>query len=59
MCIFGFTYSRLSNVTDELCVRGFHFILLSIKLHTGIVIVLDSRRKEQKEWADMSEMLQK
>src|SRR3990170_2057652 len=29
LCIFGFAYSRLS-VIDELCMRSFHFILLSI-----------------------------
>ena len=38
--------------------RRFHFILLSIKLDVGVAIVLDSRRKEAKEWSDMSEMLQ-
>jgi hypothetical protein len=59
LCIFGFAYSRLSTVIDELCVRRFHFILLSIKLDGAVVTVLDSRRKEQKEWADMSEMLQR
>src|SRR3989337_1029292 len=58
LCIFGFAYSRLS-VIDELCVRRFHFILLSIKLDGGVVTVLDSRHKEQKEWADMCEMLQR
>jgi hypothetical protein len=56
LCIFGFAYSRLS-VIDELCVRRFHFILLSIKLDRAVVTALDSRRKDQKEWADMSEML--
>ena len=55
---FCFAYSRLS-VIDELCVRRFHFILLAIQLDAGLVIVLDSRRKEPKEWADMSQMLQK
>ena len=59
MCIFGFAYSRLSTVIDELCVRRFHFILLAIQLDAGLVVVLDSRRKEAKEWADMSQMLQK
>ena len=59
LCIFGFAYSRLSTVIDELWVRSFHFILLSIKLDGAVVTVLDSRRKEQKEWADMSEMLQR
>ena len=40
-------------------VRSFHFILLEIKLETGIVTVLDSRRKEPQDYADMTEMLQK
>jgi hypothetical protein len=59
LCIFGFAYSRLSNVIDELCVRRFHFILLFIKLDGGVVTVLDSRRKEPNLWAVMSEMLQR
>src|SRR3989337_2593158 len=59
LCIFGFAYSRLSTVIDELCVRRFHFILLSIKLDAGVVTVLDSRRKDPQEYANMSEMLQK
>ena len=58
LCIFCFAYSRLS-VIDELCVRRFHFILLAIQLDAGLVVVLDSKRKEAKEWADMSQMLQK
>jgi hypothetical protein len=58
LCIFCFAYSRLS-VIDELCVHMFHFILLSTKLDGAVVPVLDSRRKDQKEWADMSEMLQR
>uniref|UniRef100_A0A8R7V0D4 Uncharacterized protein n=1 Tax=Triticum urartu TaxID=4572 RepID=A0A8R7V0D4_TRIUA len=37
---------------------NFHFILLSIKLDAGVVIVLVSRRKEPTMWADMSELLQ-
>ena len=58
MCIFYFAYSRLS-VIDELCVRRFHFILLSIKLDGALVTVLDSRRKEATEYAEVIEMLQK
>ena len=58
-CIFGFAYSRLSTVIDELCVRRFHYILLSIKLDGGVVTVLDSRRKDPKDYADMTAMLQK
>jgi hypothetical protein len=57
--IFGFTYSRLSTIIDELCVRRFHFILLSIHLEGGVVTVLDSRRKDPHEYADMTKMLQK
>ena len=49
-------YSMLS-VTDELCMYKFHFILLVIKLDAGLVMVLDSRCKETKEWANMSQML--
>ena len=57
-CIFCFADSRLS-VIDELCARRFHFILLAIQLDEGAVTVLDSRRKEATEYADMIEMLQK
>ena len=57
-CIFCFADSRLS-VIDELCVRRFHYILLAIQLDAGVVNVLDSRRKEATEYADMIEMLQK
>ena len=39
--------------------RRFHFILLDIQLDEGAVTVLDSRRKETTEYADMIEMLQK
>ena len=41
------------------CVRSFHFILLEIKFEQGLVTVLDSRRKDPKEYAAMTEMLQK
>ena len=54
-----FAYSRLSTVIDELCVHRYHFILLSIKLDAGVVTILDSRRKDPQEYANMSEMLQK
>ena len=57
-CIFVFAYSRLSTVIDELCVRRFHYILLSIKLDGRVVTVLVSRRKDPKEYADMTAMLQ-
>ena len=54
-----FAYSRLSTVIDELCVRSFHFILLEIKLGGGVVNILDSRRKDPQDYADMTAMLQK
>ena len=41
------------------CMRSFHYILLEIKLEQGLVTVLDSRRKDPKEYADMTEMLEK
>ena len=59
LCIFGFAFSRLSTVIDELCVRRFHFILLSIKLDGALVTVLDSRRKDPENYADMTAMLKK
>ena len=39
--------------------RGFHFILLEIKLDRGIVTVLDLRRKNPQDYVDMTTMLQK
>ena len=41
------------------CVRSFHYILLEIKLEQGLVTVLDSRQKDPKEYADMTEILEK
>ncbi len=41
------------------CVRSFHYILLEIKLEQGLVTVLDSRRKDPNEYADMTEILEK
>ena len=41
------------------CMRSFHYILLEIKLEQGLVTVLDSRRKDPQEYADMTEMLEK
>ena len=41
------------------CVRSFHFILLEIKLEQGLVTVLDSRRKDPQDYADMTQMLKK
>ncbi|KAK1670452.1 hypothetical protein QYE76_058611 [Lolium multiflorum] len=37
----------------------FHFILLIIDLHKGVVKVMDSKRKEYAEWADMAVILQR
>ena len=39
--------------------RSFHYILLDIKLEQGVVTVLDSKRKDHKEYADMTQMLEK
>ena len=39
--------------------RSFHFILLEIKLEEGLVTVLDSRRKDPKTYAIITEMLKK
>ena len=41
------------------CVRSYHYILLEIKLEQGLVTVLDSRRKDPKEYEDMIEILEK
>ena len=41
------------------CMRSFHYILLEIKLEQGVVTVLDLRQKDPKEYADMTEMLEK
>ena len=48
------------NVIDDYaCMRSFHYILLEIKLQQGLVTVLDSRRKDPQEYADMTQMLEK
>ena len=60
--IFGFLISPgYSNVIlmSYACVRSYHYILLEIKLEKGVVTVLDSKRKDPKEYADMTEMLEK
>ena len=41
------------------CMRSFHYILLEIKLEQGVVTVLDSKWKDPKEYADMTEILKK
>ena len=41
------------------CVRSFHYILQEIKLDQGVVTVLDSRRKDPEDYADMTQMLEK
>ena len=60
--IFGFLISPgYSNVIlmSYACVLSYHYILLEIKLEKGVVTVLDSKRKDPKEYADMTEMLEK
>ena len=39
--------------------RSFHYILLEIKLEQGVVTVLDSKRKDLQDYADMTQMLEK
>ena len=41
------------------CMRSFHYILLEIKLKQGVVTVLDSRRKDPQDYANMTQMLEK
>ena len=41
------------------CVCSFHYILLEIKLEQGVVAVLDSKRKDPKEYADVTEIQEK
>ena len=41
------------------CMRSFHYILLEIKLEQGVVTVLDSRRKDPQDYANMIKMLEK
>ena len=41
------------------CMRTFHYILLEIKLEQGVVTVLDSRRKDPQDYANMTQMLEK
>ena len=41
------------------CVCSLHNILLEIKLEEGVVTVLDSKRKDPNEYADMTEILKK
>ena len=41
------------------CMRSFHYILLEIKVQQGLVNVLDSRRKDPQDYADMTQMLEK
>ena len=41
------------------CMRSFHYILLEIKLEQGVVTVLDSRRKDPQDYANMTQMLEK
>ena len=41
------------------CVHSFHYIVLEIDVQNGVVTVLDSRRKERNEYAEIIEMLTK
>ena len=41
------------------CVRSFHYILLEIDVENGVVTVLDSRRKDRNEYAEITELLAK
>ena len=41
------------------CVRSYLYILLEIRLEQGLVTVLDSKRKDPQEYADMTEILHK
>ena len=41
------------------CVRSFHYILLEIEIDKGVVTVLDSRRHDRNEYAEIIEMLTK
>ena len=41
------------------CVRSYHYIFLEIRLEQGVVTVLDSKRKDPQEYADMTEILKK
>ena len=63
MCIFGFPYILVKVIVMQLmsyaCVCSFHYILLEIKLEQGLVTVLDSRRKDPQDYANMTQMLEK
>ena len=54
-----FRLLEVISVIDELCVRRFHFVLLIIRVDDGVVIVLDSLRKDPAHLAPVTEMLQK
>ena len=41
------------------CVRSFHYVLLEIEVDKGAVTVLDSRRHDRNEYAEIIEMLTK
>ena len=45
--------------TTYLNVRRFHFILLIIELDTGVVELMDSKRKPLEAWGDMADILHK
>jgi hypothetical protein len=39
--------------------RRFHFILLVIQVDAGVVLVMNSKRKDSKLWVDLKAMLQR
>ena len=41
------------------CVHSFHYILIEIDVENGVVTVLDSRRKDRNEYAEITELLAK
>ena len=40
-----------------ICVRSYHWILLIIKIEEGIVVVLDSLRKDPNDYKSLRQML--
>ena len=55
-----FRLLEVKCLIDELCVRRrFHFILLIIMPHIGIVEFMDSKHKDPTLWEDLSQLLQR
>ena len=63
LCVLGFPYILVQVIVMQLmsyaCVCRYHYILLEIRLERGVVTVLDSKRKDPQEYADMTEILKK